>query len=152
MQRTGGVDSRIDLEKLPSEVRTAYHVFASHCSRCHTIARPLNAYVRRVEHWNRYVHRMMRQPGSGINPREAKVILTFLHYYTLEIKGLKPLQDEPQASSEPTGADLIAPNPGVRPVPAAAQPSEQAPSEQHAPNPRQQAQPPHQPLDPSQQP
>ena len=106
VQRSGGADARINVEALPPDIREAYGVFASHCSRCHTITRPLNAYVRRVEHWDKYVHRMMRQPGSGINQSEAKVILKWLHYYTLEIKGLKPVP-EPPPEAEPVGADLI---------------------------------------------
>ena len=37
------------------------------CSRCHTLARPLNAHITDPQHWIRYVARMRRQPGSGID-------------------------------------------------------------------------------------
>ena len=88
---------RVDVSSYPPEIRAAYPVFALRCSRCHTLARPLNAQIREPEHWVRYVTRMRRTPGSGINPRDAALILRFLLYYTAHEKehGAEPAQKGP---------------------------------------------------------
>ena len=72
---------RVDVSRYPDEIRDAYRVFAFRCSRCHTLARPLNARIDDPEHWVRYVRRMRRQPGSGIDSSNADIILKFLLYY-----------------------------------------------------------------------
>ena len=72
---------RVDVSKYPTEIQDAYRVFALRCSRCHTLARPLNARIHDPEHWIRYVTRMRRQPGSGIDAANAQIILRFLLYY-----------------------------------------------------------------------
>jgi hypothetical protein len=71
----------VDVSTYPAEIRSAYRVFALRCSRCHTLARPLNARIHDPQHWIRYVRRMRRQPGSGIDQGNADLILTFLLYY-----------------------------------------------------------------------
>jgi hypothetical protein len=73
---------RVDVSAYPPEIRSAYQLFALRCSRCHTLARPLNAHISEPQHWVRYVTRMRRTPGSGINAHDAQVILRFLLYYT----------------------------------------------------------------------
>ena len=75
---------RVDVTGYPPEIQEAYRVFAIRCSRCHTLARPLNARIRDPEHWVRYVTRMRRQPGSGIDASNAQIILRFLLYYHRE--------------------------------------------------------------------
>jgi len=72
---------RVDVSRYPQEIREAYRVFAFRCSRCHTLARPLNARIDDPEHWVRYVQRMRRQPSSGINAQDGDTILKFLLYY-----------------------------------------------------------------------
>lgn len=72
---------RVDVSRYPEEIRDAYRVFAFRCSRCHTLARPLNARIDDPEHWVRYVQRMRRQPGSGIDVKNGETILKFLLYY-----------------------------------------------------------------------
>ncbi len=72
---------RVDVSSYPAEIQAAYAVFAQRCSRCHTLARPLNAHLEDPEHWVRYVTRMRRQPGSGINQDNAEIILRFLLFY-----------------------------------------------------------------------
>jgi len=72
---------RVDVSKYPEEIRDAYRVFAFRCSRCHTLARPLNARIDDPQHWVRYVRRMRRQPSSGIDDRNGETILKFLLYY-----------------------------------------------------------------------
>lgn len=72
---------RVDVSRYPEEIRDAYRVFAFRCSRCHTLARPLNARIDDPQHWVRYVRRMRRQSGSGIDAGNADTILKFLLYY-----------------------------------------------------------------------
>jgi hypothetical protein len=54
-------------------------VFADKCSKCHTIARPINTTMTRPE-WERYVKRMMHKPNSGINDNQGKTIFEFVAY------------------------------------------------------------------------
>jgi hypothetical protein len=76
--RTG--DS-LDTTQYPPDIRDAYKVFAVRCSRCHTLARPLNARIRDPQQWVRYVARMRLNPASGINAKNGEIILRFLLYY-----------------------------------------------------------------------
>lgn len=72
---------QLDVTSYPKDIRDAYAVFAVRCSRCHSLARPLNAHISDPQHWVRYVHRMRLQPGSGIGPKAAEQILHFLLFY-----------------------------------------------------------------------
>ncbi len=83
--RRGGLDSE-QVSKLPETEQKAYQVFASRCSRCHTLSRPLAAQITNFQHWKAYVGRMRRHPGSGISPSDAETILVFLKYYTEQKK------------------------------------------------------------------
>jgi hypothetical protein len=74
----------IDTSTLPQEVRADYEVFAQRCSKCHSLSRPLNSGITDDDYWTLYVARMRRQPGSGISVEDSRVILRFLHYYSLE--------------------------------------------------------------------
>jgi hypothetical protein len=57
-----------------------YKVFAKTCSRCHSLARPINSSFALPEEWERYVKRMKRKPASGISSGDAKAIYEFLAY------------------------------------------------------------------------
>ena len=70
----------IDVSSYPEELQQKYELFAERCSKCHTLARPINSDYALAEEWSRYVKRMMRKPGSGIAPKEAKQIFEFLAY------------------------------------------------------------------------
>jgi hypothetical protein len=74
----------IEPTTLPQEVRADYEVFAQRCSKCHSLSRPLNSGIVDDEYWALYVARMRRQPSSGISVEDSRVILRFLHYYSLE--------------------------------------------------------------------
>jgi hypothetical protein len=74
---------------LPRERIADYREFVQNCQKCHGLERALDAHVDNPEHWDLYVARMMRTPGSGIHPREAPGILRFLHYYTEQRKRAK---------------------------------------------------------------
>lgn len=81
--RRGGLDGEAQA-KLPEAVRESYQLFAQKCSRCHTLSRPLGAFITDPAHWRQYVTRMRRQPGSGISERDGDRILVFLEYYAKE--------------------------------------------------------------------
>jgi hypothetical protein len=96
---------RVDVSSYPPDIQAAYRVFAVRCSRCHTLARPLNAHISDPQHWIRYVTRMRRQPGSGINSSNADIILRFLLYYHRE-PGSEPAP-VPQAPAPPPAPPTI---------------------------------------------
>jgi hypothetical protein len=54
------------------------NLFSVRCSKCHTIARPINAPYALPEEWSKYIKKMMKKPGSGIAPMVAKQIYDFL--------------------------------------------------------------------------
>lgn len=118
-----GVSNRnadhLDTSGYPPDIQEAYEVFAVRCSRCHTLARPLNARITDERHWVRYVARMRRQPGSGINRNNADLILKFLLFYTAQVRyeesGGEPGTLPGLVPEEP------APDPGT---PGAAEPSQ----------------------------
>ncbi len=72
--------STIDVSTFPPEMQEAYKLFAQKCSRCHTLARPINTDMTTQE-WKRYVKRMMNKPDSGISPKQGKAIYKFLKFY-----------------------------------------------------------------------
>jgi hypothetical protein len=57
-----------------------YVTFAKRCSRCHTLARPLNSRFASRELWANYVTQMWRRPGSHMTHDEVRQILDFLVY------------------------------------------------------------------------
>ncbi len=73
----------------PADVRADYAVFAQRCSKCHSLARPLESGIDSDDYWRLYVERMRRQPGSGISVADTVPILRFLHVYSAEVKRRK---------------------------------------------------------------
>lgn len=71
--------NKIDITSYPAEQQKAYKLFSEKCSKCHTIARPINTTMARSE-WERYVKRMMHKPNSGISDNQGKTIFEFLAY------------------------------------------------------------------------
>ena len=69
----------IDVTAYPAKMQEAYKRFTNKCSRCHTVARPINSTFT-PEEWRKYVYKMMRKPGSGLNPKTAEEIIEFLIY------------------------------------------------------------------------
>ena len=76
----------VDVASLPPDVRPDYELFAQRCSKCHSLARPLESGITDDGFWKEYVERMRRQPSSGISPEDEVPILRFLHYYSLDKK------------------------------------------------------------------
>lgn len=72
--------ARIDISAYPRLQRENYLIFADKCSRCHSLARPINAPYVLPEDWERYVKKMMRKPGSGLDPKSAKRVYEFLTF------------------------------------------------------------------------
>lgn len=79
---------RIDVSDYPADQRERYETFAIKCSKCHSLARPINARLSGDE-WRGYVKKMARRPGSGINDEAAQRIADFLSYYAVRRDGEK---------------------------------------------------------------
>lgn len=69
----------IDVSTYPEEMRSLYKLFTHKCSKCHTVARPINSSFQ-ADEWQKYVLKMMKKPGSGLNPKTAEKIIKFLVY------------------------------------------------------------------------
>jgi hypothetical protein len=80
-----------------------YEVFAQRCSKCHSLARPINSGIDDDDYWRAYVAKMRRQPASGISPEDAAIILRFLHVFSIEERRLKgkSLDVDGAAAEEP---------------------------------------------------
>ena len=94
----------LDASQLPPDVRDDYALFARRCSKCHSLARPLNSGIDDDARWTDYVTRMRRQPGSGITQQDTGPILRFLHYYSLEqqrAKRARAMANQRAAASQP---------------------------------------------------
>ncbi len=74
----------IDVSGYPPAQKKNYDVYAAKCSRCHTLARSVNARFTAQE-WKRYMKRMIRRPNSGINEEQAAAIYDFLKYYSSQL-------------------------------------------------------------------
>ena len=71
--------STINVSSYPPEQQKAYKLFRDKCSKCHTIARPINTTMP-IPEWEMYVKRMMHKPNSGISNKQGKEIFDFLAY------------------------------------------------------------------------
>jgi mono/diheme cytochrome c family protein len=80
---------KIDVSAYPAEQQANFKLFAGKCSKCHTIARPLNTMMTKDE-WSRYVKRMMHKPNSGISDAQGKQIFEFVVYDQTERKDKNP--------------------------------------------------------------
>ena len=74
--------SKLDVSGYPPEQQSRYPMFAAKCSKCHPLARPINATFDPPE-WKRYLKRMIRRPNSGINEEQAQQIYEFLKFYSM---------------------------------------------------------------------
>jgi|SRR5450631_392765 hypothetical protein len=70
----------IDISKYPQGIQDNYAVFSQKCTQCHKLSRPINSDYALPDEWSRYVKRMMRKPGSGIDSSDGKKIYEFLTY------------------------------------------------------------------------
>jgi hypothetical protein len=74
---------KVDVSAYPAEVQEDYKMFAAKCSKCHTLARPINTDLT-ADAWKMYVKRMSNKPDSGISPDQGKRIYSFLKFYQAE--------------------------------------------------------------------
>jgi hypothetical protein len=79
-------------------VRDDYAVFAQRCSKCHALSRALESGIDDDAFWKRYVERMRHQPSSGISLTDEARILSFLHYYSLELRRTKAMGPESRSA------------------------------------------------------
>lgn len=123
--RTGDT---LDTTQYPADIRDAYKVFAVRCSRCHTLARPLNARIRDPQQWVRYVQRMRLNPSSGINAKNGETILRFLLYYMHQRERERGNQDsESEVSPEQQGTEGTELQPQLQPKAAAGEADDPSP-------------------------
>lgn len=80
LQKLDSGPKTIDVSKYPAEQKAAYGTFAKKCSKCHTLARPINSDFVLPSQWQRYIKRMMYKPNSGIDEKDGKAIYGFLVY------------------------------------------------------------------------
>ena len=73
----------IDVSNYAPKMQEYYGLFAKKCSRCHTLARPINSAFP-PDSWRKYVQQMMRKAGSGLRTKEADQIVEFLVYDALK--------------------------------------------------------------------
>jgi hypothetical protein len=74
----------LDVSRYPAQQQKYYEIFAAKCSKCHPLARPINARFNATD-WKRYMKRMIRRPNSGINEEQAALIYEFLKFYTAQL-------------------------------------------------------------------
>ena len=84
--RDSGPD-KIDVSAYPATQQKQYDVYAAKCSKCHPLARSVNARFNSTD-WKRYMKRMIRRPNSGINEEQAAQIYDFLKFYSEKL-GIK---------------------------------------------------------------
>ena len=70
----------IDVAKYPADQKAGYKLFATKCSKCHTLARPINSDFVLPAQWERYIKRMMFKPNSQMSETDGKKIYRFLVY------------------------------------------------------------------------
>jgi hypothetical protein len=74
----------VDVAGYPKTQQDDYAVFAAVCSRCHTLARPINSPISSREDWRRYVSRMhvrsKIQSDKTFTKAQAKAVVDFLAY------------------------------------------------------------------------
>ena len=90
---------KIDVGAYPAPLQASYKLFSTKCSKCHTIARPINTMMTQDE-WSRYVKRMMHKPNSGISDSQGKQIFEFLAFDQTERKDKNPKAFFPALSDE----------------------------------------------------
>ena len=89
----------IDVSKYPQGIQDNYAIFSQKCTQCHKLSRPINSDYVLPDEWSRYVKRMMRKPGSGIDSSDGKKIYEFLTYDSSVRK--KAMLDEKLAKVTP---------------------------------------------------
>ena len=98
----------LDRSTLPDDLQADYDIFARRCSKCNSLARPLQSGITDDQQWIDYVNRMRRQPASGITYGDQERILRFLKYYAAELRA-----KQAGKSGAPAPAPASAPEAGT---------------------------------------
>ncbi len=69
----------VDPAEVPESLRESFDVFRVRCSKCHPLSKPYNVRLA-PEAWGKYVAKMKRRPGSGINDENGAKIVEFLKW------------------------------------------------------------------------
>ena len=111
-----GVDS-IDVSKYPKEQQENYKVFSEKCSKCHTLARPINSKYALPEEWTAYVDKMRHKKRSGIDDDAQKTITDFLIYdSSVRKKDLIAQKLKDKAAADKAGDKKDAAKPDEKPA------------------------------------
>jgi hypothetical protein len=106
----------LDRTKVPDDLKGDYDLFARKCSKCHSLARPLQSGISDDEQWILYVNRMRRQPGSGINYEDQEHILRFLRYFAAELRAKQGKGGPPDAAAPAPSSSSPSSSPSQAPV------------------------------------
>lgn len=95
-EATRGARADFPYHTYPAEIRADCEIVVERCSKCHALDRVLVARIDSREHWDLYVQRMRRMPGSGISSADADAAVNCLAYRSsLRSGGEQPTQDSP---------------------------------------------------------
>ncbi len=83
--------AEVDVSQYPEPQKANYALFAEKCSKCHTLARAINAPFIEEGTWSRYVHRMHGKAQARLEEpllegAEARRVIDFLVYDSRERK------------------------------------------------------------------
>ncbi|MEK7399741.1 MAG: hypothetical protein AAB116_22605 [Candidatus Poribacteria bacterium] len=79
----------IDVSKYPAEQQANYKVYVQKCSKCHTLARSVNAPSKSPKEWKDYIDKMKKKKRAGLDAKSSKTILNFINYdASIRSKGL----------------------------------------------------------------
>ncbi len=68
---------KVDVSSYPPEMQASYKIFTRICSKCHTLARPINTSMT-ASYWAHYVGIMVDKSPDPISVEDAKKIYEFL--------------------------------------------------------------------------
>lgn len=76
--------AELDVSSYPKAQQAGYATFQQACSRCHTLARPINSPLAHRRDWRRYVKRMHLHSkawkGAPLTRKDAETVVDFLVY------------------------------------------------------------------------
>ena len=104
----------IDVSKYPKEQQANYKVFAEKCSKCHTLARPVNSDYALPEEWTAYVDKMRHKKRSGIDDDAQKTVTDFL-IYDSAVRKKDLIAKKLKAKADAAGDKKDAPAPAPKP-------------------------------------
>ena len=106
-----GTDT-INVSQYPKEQQESYKIFTEKCSKCHTLARPINSNYALPEEWTAYVDKMRHKKRSGIDDDAQKAVTSFLIYdSSVRKKDLIAQKLKDKAGAKPDDKPAAAPAP-----------------------------------------